>query len=122
MQILISPIITEKSLEKTEKGYYTFMVAPKANKATIAKAVKDLYGVDVIAVNVMRIKGEEKLIRGRFKTKTKDYKKAILTLKKGQKIAGFGVEEPVSAKPSRGLAGKKEEKQPKKEKKQNAKG
>ena len=105
MQILISPLITEKSLAKTEKGYYTFMVAKKANKAQIARAVEDLYGVEVTSVNVIRVEGEEKLIRGRFKVKTKDYKKAIVALKAGQKIPGFGVEE------------KKEEKKLKKEKK-----
>jgi len=105
MQILISPLITEKSLAKTEKGYYTFMVAKKANKPQIAKAVSDLYNVSVSSVNVIRVKGEEKLIRGRFKTTTKDYKKAIVALKVGQKIPGFGVEE------------KKEEKKLKKEKK-----
>jgi len=122
MQILISPIITEKSLEKTEKGYYTFMVLRKANKPTIAKAVKDLYGVDVISVNVMRIKGEEKLIRGRFKAKTKEYKKAIIALKKGQKIPGFGVEEKKPARNASPRDAGGEEKQPKKEVKQNAKG
>ena len=62
MQILISPLITEKSLAKTEKGYYTFIVAKKANKPQIAKAVEDLYGVRVRSVNVIRLKGEEKLI------------------------------------------------------------
>jgi len=105
MQILISPIITEKSLAKTEKGYYTFMVLKTANKVEIAKAIKDLYNVDAVSVNVLRVKGEEKLKRGRFKTKTKEYKKAIIGLKEGQKIPGFGVEE------------KKEEKKLKKEKK-----
>jgi len=112
MQILISPLITEKSLAKTEKGYYTFSVAKKANKAQIAKAVSDLYNVGVASVNVMRVKGEEKLIRGRFKTTTKDYKKAIVALKVGQKIPGFGVEEK---KPARNAGG--EEKKLKKEKK-----
>jgi len=110
MQILISPLITEKSLAKTEKGYYTFIVAKKANKPQIAKAVSDLYNVSVSSVNVIRVKGEEKLIRGRFKTTTKDYKKAIVALKEGQKIPGFGVEE------------KKEAKQAKKEAKKNAEG
>lgn len=101
MQILISPIITEKSLAKTEKGYYTFIVAQKANKVQIVKAVADLYGVEVRSVNVIRVKGEEKLIRGRFKVKTKDYKKAIVSLKAGQKIPGFGVEEKKENKPAK---------------------
>lgn len=88
-QILLSPIITEKAISKIIEGVYTFKVANSANKVEVAKAVKDLYKVDVVRVNVIKIKAEEKLVRGRFQARIKGWKKAIVTLKKGQKIPGF---------------------------------
>lgn len=88
-QILVAPIITEKSLGGVALGRYVFEVSAKANKASIARAIEDLYKVEVTSVRVLNVKGKTKLVRGRYKSKTKDWKKAVITLKKGQKIPGF---------------------------------
>ncbi len=89
MQILIAPVITEKSLGQVKAGVYVFEVARCANKASIARAVEDLYKVDVTAVRVTRVKGKKKMIRGRFEAQQKNWKKAVITIKKGQKIPGY---------------------------------
>ena len=89
MRILIKPVITEKSMTDVSLGRYVFMVAKSANKPEIAKAIYDLYKVKPVKINIITKKGEEKLIRGRYPAKTKSTKKAIVTLKKGQKIPGF---------------------------------
>jgi len=68
---------------------YLFRVAQKANKAEIAKAIFNLYKVKPLKINITSIKGEQKLIRGRFHAKIKPWKKATVTLKKGDKIPGF---------------------------------
>jgi len=77
--------ITEKSNYLTKQNKYVFVVDFKANKPEIAKAVKSIYKVDPIRVNIVNIKGKVK----RFGLKTgrlPNVKKAIVTLKKGQKI------------------------------------
>jgi len=89
MQILISPVITEKSLGKVAEGRYVFKVSVRANKPSVAHAVEGLYKVDVVSVNIVNVKGKTKLVRGQFRSQKKDWKKAIITLKKGQKITGF---------------------------------
>jgi large subunit ribosomal protein L23 len=90
MTIILKPIITEKMTQMGEKlQRYGFMVNRKANKLQIAQAVKDLYGVEVTSVNTMIFSGKNKsrftksgLISGRTNT----YKKAIVTLAKGETI------------------------------------
>lgn len=89
MSILIEPIISEKAMRDAEIGKYVFRIKREANKAEIAKAIEKLYKVNCVKVNCVNVRGEEKLIRGRFRAKTKPYKKAIVTLKKGQKIPEF---------------------------------
>ncbi len=89
IQILISPMITEKTMSKVADGVYTFKVNQKANKIQIAQAIKDLYKVKVEKVNVVKVKSEEKLVRGKYQAKLKGFKKAIVRIKKGQKIPGF---------------------------------
>ena len=77
--------ITEKSNYLISQNKYVFAVDLKANKPEIAKAVKSIYKVDPISVNIVNIKGKTK----RFGAKTgklPNIKKAIVTLKKGQKI------------------------------------
>ncbi len=91
--IIKKPIITEKSMSKTQEGKYIFLVDQKSNKNQIMELIKNYYKVDPIKVNIIRIKGEGKLFKNRYKTKTKDFKKAIVTIKKGQKIEGFEVKE-----------------------------
>jgi len=93
MRVIYKPIISEKSMNETATGKYIFKVAPKANKQQIAKAIEEMYKVAVLKVNSIKVKPEERLVRGRFKSKTKLWKKAIVTIKKGQKIEGFEIKE-----------------------------
>ncbi len=86
-KVLKTVRLTEKSnAQSAEYGQYTFEVYPTANKASIAAAVEDTFKVTVKRVNVMNILG--KTTRGRTGRpgKKSDYKKAIVTLKAGDKI------------------------------------
>lgn len=91
--ILKKPVITEKSMSKTPDGKYSFIVYANANKVEVAKIIKQIYKVDTTKVNIINIKGRMRRYRGRFQGKTSGYKKAIITLKKGQKIKEFDVKE-----------------------------
>ena len=84
-EILRSPHITEKATDLTESNKYIFKVGPKANKIEVKKAVESNYGVEVSAVNVVNIHRKKRRV-GRNIGWAKGYKKAIVTVKKGQKI------------------------------------
>ncbi len=86
--ILIKPIITEKTVGLMEEGKYTFKVAKDANKYEIKKAVQNIFKVDVRNVSTMNIKGKTKRM-GKYEGKTSSWKKAIVTLKEGQQIEVF---------------------------------
>ena len=86
--IIIRPIITEKSMEGIAMKRYTFRVADSANKIEIAKAVEELFGVKVKKVNTIRVKGHLKR-QGRTQGYTSDWKKAIVTLKEDSKTIEF---------------------------------
>ncbi len=88
-QIILQPILSEKSLTGTEIGKYIFVVADDANKHEVAIALKSIYKVDVTKVNIINTRPDDRIVRGRNKAHSKGYKKAIVTLKKGQKIEGF---------------------------------
>jgi large subunit ribosomal protein L23 len=91
--IIIRPIITEKSMKlMNDNNKYTFQVAKTANKVEIAKAVEDLFKVDVTSVNTINTKSKPKRV-GRYEGKTQSIKKAIVTVKAGQTIDLFGEEE-----------------------------
>ena len=77
--IIIGPIITEKSNDGLQEGKYTFKVNKKATKIDIAKAVEKLFEVKVLKVNTMTVKGKEKRV-GRSVGKTSDWKKAIVMI------------------------------------------
>ena len=77
--IIIEPIITEKSNDGLQEGKYTFKVNKKATKIDIAKAVEKLFEVKVLKVNTMTVKGKEKIV-GRSVGKTSDLKKAIVMI------------------------------------------
>ena len=77
--IIIEPIITEKSNDGLQEGKYTFKVNKKATKIDIAKAVEKLFEVKVLKVNTMAVKGKEKRV-GRSVGKTSDWKKAIVMI------------------------------------------
>ena len=78
-EIIIKPIITEKSNQGLEEGKYTFRVAKKATKVQIAKAVETIFNVKVLNVNTMMCKGKEKRV-GANTGKRPDWKKAIVTI------------------------------------------
>ena len=77
--IIIKPIITEKSSSGLAEGKYTFEVAKKATKVQIAKAVEELFDVKVTNVNTIIVKGKEKRV-GANSGKRPDWKKAIVTI------------------------------------------
>ena len=77
--IIVKPIITEKSSMDIQEGKYTFKVNRKATKIDIAKAVEKLFEVKVLKVNTMTVKGKEKRV-GAHLGKTSDWKKAIVTI------------------------------------------
>jgi large subunit ribosomal protein L23 len=83
--VILSPVITEKSTLLTEANQVVFRVAPDATKPAIAKAVADLFKVKVKGVNTVTVKGKTKAARGR-PYKRSDYKKAIVTLEEGHQI------------------------------------
>ena len=86
--IILKPIITEKSMGCLQEGKYTFKVAKKANKIQIASAVEELFGVEVAKVNTMNVRGREKRM-GVHSGYTSSWKKAIVTLTDGSKTIEF---------------------------------
>lgn len=77
--IIIAPIITEKSSMDIQNGKYTFEVNKKATKVEIAKAVEKIFEVKVLKVNTMTVKGKEKRV-GVHTGMTPNWKKAIITI------------------------------------------
>lgn len=87
--ILKRPLVTEKSTtQKDQLNKLSFEVDRKANKIEIKQAVEQIFKVDVISVATMTMKGTRKRV-GRFFTRTPDWKKAVVTLKPGQRIEFF---------------------------------
>ena len=90
--IIIHPVISEKSMDEAQRGKYTFAVHDDANKVQIAAAVEELFKVEVVSVNVLTTKSKEKkggLRRSRLYGRTTPWRKAIVTLVPGQKIEFF---------------------------------
>jgi large subunit ribosomal protein L23 len=93
--IVLRPVISEKSIDESGRGKYTFAVHERANKIQIKAAVEELYkkeGVTVVGVNVLTTKAKEKrrgTRRGRVVGYTTPWRKAIVTLAPGQKIEFF---------------------------------
>ena len=87
-QILRRPLITEKNTALQAQGKYAFEVAGEANKHLIKQAVEKAFNVKVTTVNVMTVPGKEKRV-GRRMVLTPSWKKAIVTLKPGDKIEFF---------------------------------
>ena len=82
--IILAPIITEKSMSGIADKKYTFKVAKDANKIEIAEAVAQLFKVDVAKVNTINVRGKQKRM-GRYSGYTAAWKKAIVTLKADSK-------------------------------------
>lgn len=90
MIILRRPIITEKSMKLAQANFYTFEVDKGATKPQIAKIVADKFSVKVLRVKIVNVKGQMKTQkRVRKIYKTENFKKAIVQVKKGEKIAIF---------------------------------
>ena len=83
--VVLKPVVTEKSTRGSEHNQVTFRVARRATKPEIKQAVEGLFGVNVTKVNTINMRGKVKRFRGRL-GKRSDYKKAIVTLSEGQSI------------------------------------
>ena len=82
---IISPIVTEKSTTLSEQNKVIFRVPNKANKINLKKNIEKIFKVNVVKVNIINKQNRKKITRGR-KVNIQGYKKAIITLKKGQSI------------------------------------
>ncbi len=88
-QILKRPLVTEKStLEKEAHNKLAFEVDRRANKIEIKEAVSTIFKVDVLDVTTMNMKGKRKRV-GRYFTKRPNWKKAVVTIKPGQRVEFF---------------------------------
>lgn len=84
--VIVSPVVTEKATVLQEKAnQYTFRVHPRANKIQIIQAARKLFNVGIVDVRVIRVRGKERRI-GRSRGFRPSWKKAILTVKAGEKI------------------------------------
>ncbi len=91
-QIVLRPVISEKSMDETRRGKYTFAVHDDANKFQVKAAVEELFKVSVVDVNVLTTKAKEKSRnrrRGRTRGWTSPWRKAVVTLAAGDKIEFF---------------------------------
>ena len=82
---ILSPIVTEKSTNISEQNKIVFKVPTKANKKNLKTSIEKIFKVNVTKINIINKKNRIKTTRGK-KVKIKGYKKAIITLKKGQNI------------------------------------
>ncbi len=86
--IIIRPVVTEKSSRMMENNKYTFEVLPAANKIEIRKAVEEVFKVKVSSVHTVKMRSKPKRM-GRFLGRTRSWKKAIVTLLPGERIEFF---------------------------------
>ena len=86
--VLKRPVVSEKTMNLLAENKYTFLVNPDANKIEIKHAVEKAFSVKVTDVKTVNVKGKSKRV-GRYTGKTSDKKKAIVTLKDGDKIEVF---------------------------------
>lgn len=85
-QIVLGPVITEKGTDMTQKdNKILFKVDARCNKIEIRKAIEELYSVKVVEINTVNVKGKPKRLRMQL-GRTSAWKKAIVTLKEGDKI------------------------------------
>jgi large subunit ribosomal protein L23 len=86
--IILKPVLTEKSYDDIAAKKYTFLVDPRANRTQISKAVEEIFGVKVARVNTLRNMGKLKR-QGQHVGRRPETKKAFVTLKKGSKSIEF---------------------------------
>ena len=83
--IILGPVITEKSMAEKENGVYTFKVAKNATKTQIKSEIENHFGVKVSKINTLNTKAKDRRV-GKYTGKTKTYKKAIVSLKDNETI------------------------------------
>ena len=83
--IIIAPVITEKSMANRQNNVYTFKVVKDATKTDIKRAVEEAFQVSVKSVNTLNTKSKRRRV-GRYSGRTKTFKKAIVTLAEGSSI------------------------------------
>lgn len=86
--IILTPVISEQSMDVAQSRKYTFKVATDANKTQVKAAVEEIFGVEVEKVNIMNYDGKLKRM-GRTMGRTPAYKKAVVTLSEGSKEIEF---------------------------------
>lgn len=92
--IVLKPVITEKAMNEATHGRYAFAVLKEANKPEIARAIEDMFKVNVVKVQTITVHGKMKrAAKSRTYVKGEDWKKAVVSLKDGQKIELFDVTE-----------------------------
>ena len=87
-EIIIKPVVTEKSVDLMQENKYCFKVAKDANKIEIKNAIEEIFKVTVVNVNTVNVHGKMKRM-GRTQGKTASWKKAIVTLREGDSIEVF---------------------------------
>ena len=85
LDTIVSPVITEKATTLSEFNKMVFRVHKGASKNSIKKSIEKIFKVNVIKINTINLRGKTKLVRGK-KSRRSGYKKAIVTLKKGQSV------------------------------------
>jgi large subunit ribosomal protein L23 len=86
--VILAPVVSEKSYALLDEGRYTFIVHPRTNKTEIKEAVQAIFGVKVVSVNTLNRKGKRKRF-GMTYGKRKDTKRAVVTLAEGETIDIF---------------------------------
>jgi len=89
-EIIIHPIVTEKTVGLQKGNKYVFRVASRATKQEVRKAVQDMFGVTVLKVHTINVRGKRKRL-GRFEGRTNSWKKAIVFVKPGERIKAFDI-------------------------------
>ena len=87
-KVIIEPLLTEKSNMQREAGQYAFRVDPRANKIAVMSAMRELFNVHPVKCNMSRVKGKPKRVRYR-RGYTSGWKKAVVTLQRGETIGIF---------------------------------
>jgi len=82
---ILSPVVTEKSTNLSEQNKIVFKVPNKSNKKNLKKNIEKIFKINVVKINIINKQSRKKITRGK-KVKIPGYKKAIITLKKGQSI------------------------------------
>lgn len=85
---LLRPILSEKATHLATSGKYVFAIHPRANKTEVKKSIQQVYGVEITSVKIIKIRGKTRRY-GRTVGKTSNWKKALVTVRPGQKIPGI---------------------------------